>query len=189
MKQNRRIFWLAAIIVCTLCTAVTTILLIRSYFRADLFMWQHTRITNAAATPQRGTWSTCQLHTGMGGFTMGIGSNPDAEQVDHPAPDWRWTTMIHPYYGLVLPSQTHYGFRFHRSNLSTGFGYSITFPGWLILLPLAALSWLSFRGWRRSKPRNRTSYPKCGYDLRATKDRCPECGTPIEAANPSTTTS
>ena len=30
-------------------------------------------------------------------------------------------------------------------------------------------------------PENRC--PKCGYDLRASKDRCPECGTPIQEAN------
>jgi hypothetical protein len=49
---------------------------------------------------------------------------------------------------------------------------------WLVyatLLPVAAL--LALLAWRLS-PRPRGVCPKCGYDLRATPDRCPECGHP-----------
>jgi hypothetical protein len=61
-------------------------------------------------------------------------------------------------------------------------------PGWIIVVPywLIALSFatpLLMAGWRRLKSRRDRDAglcPTCGYDLRATPDRCPECG----ATNP-----
>jgi hypothetical protein len=44
----------------------------------------------------------------------------------------------------------------------------------LSILPLARVVWL-IRSRRRTRDKN--ACPVCGYDLRATPDRCPECGT------------
>jgi hypothetical protein len=56
----------------------------------------------------------------------------------------------------------------------------ITFPLWaavalFALLPSIAAIRASIRRWRI----RRLLCTMCGYDLRASKDRCPECGTPI----------
>ena len=57
--------------------------------------------------------------------------------------------------------------------------WAVRVPHWALLLTTAAPAVVGFglvaravRRWRR----NRGQCESCGYDLRATKDRCPECG-------------
>jgi hypothetical protein len=48
-------------------------------------------------------------------------------------------------------------------------------PYWFCALALAA--WPGAAVWRRARAGKRADLcPACGYDLRATPDRCPECG-------------
>ncbi|HEY7118322.1 MAG TPA: hypothetical protein VH475_17165 [Tepidisphaeraceae bacterium] len=52
------------------------------------------------------------------------------------------------------------------------------FPLWLPALVAAVLPVArTLRGARRKWRRSRRRCPACGYDLRATPERCPECGT------------
>jgi hypothetical protein len=64
---------------------------------------------------------------------------------------------------------------FHAGNLDTFDAWSV--PHWLpvaalLVVPCVAL----FRLWLRMRT-TRGACSKCGYDLRATPERCPECGT------------
>jgi hypothetical protein len=82
------------------------------------------------------------------------------------------------------------GFGFHSHHNSyyapelrrTQFGTLriFTFPHWFLALLLAVLPALRLRAARRSRRSARAGLcPTCGYDLRATPDRCPECGSSI----------
>ena len=53
-------------------------------------------------------------------------------------------------------------------------------PDWAVALCLLAapVAWTCLMLRRRSR-RNPNLCPRCHYDLRATPDRCPECGTPV----------
>jgi hypothetical protein len=61
---------------------------------------------------------------------------------------------------------------------------------WFVCAPHAAyalvlsvpLQTLIFRTLRNRRRRSRGMCTACGYDLRATRDRCPECGRPIPLA-------
>lgn len=59
-------------------------------------------------------------------------------------------------------------------------------PYWAVAMPFAVLpaAWLlRWRRERRRRKRIRNGFcGACGYDLRANKERCPECGTPIRSA-------
>ncbi len=65
---------------------------------------------------------------------------------------------------------------------------TVLLPHWLTIWPalLLPLIWTTRRGvqWRRERRRrNAGCCVRCGYDLRATPERCPECGhVPAEAA-------
>jgi hypothetical protein len=107
-------------------------------------------------------------------------SNPGRSRGEYPA---RWE-----YDSAKLPLEI--GIRLFRQNFGrefVGFGYlsttgpfplrSIYFPHWFLALLFAILPALYLRGRLRSHRRVREGCcPVCGYDLRATPDRCPECG-------------
>lgn len=56
--------------------------------------------------------------------------------------------------------------------------WSVIMPPWVAcaLLLIAPLIWSAHRWLRRSA---KGFCRQCGYDLRASRDRCPECGTPV----------
>ena len=60
----------------------------------------------------------------------------------------------------------------------TNTGQDVQMPHWFVMLAL--LAWPAKRATahiRAQQTRRRGLCPACGYDLRATPDRCPECGT------------
>jgi hypothetical protein len=55
---------------------------------------------------------------------------------------------------------------------------ALAVPHWALAVCLAAMPTLAvLQSWRCGKRRQLGLCPQCSYDLRATPDRCPECGT------------
>ena len=60
--------------------------------------------------------------------------------------------------------------------------HAVLIPHWLLLLLFAILPTIRFVRFRGFRHRVQNGLClNCGYDLRASEDRCPECGTPIPA--------
>ncbi len=60
--------------------------------------------------------------------------------------------------------------------------YILILPAWFLALLFAILPALWLRRRRIERKRNRIGFCQhCGYDLRATPSRCPECGTAVPA--------
>jgi len=104
---------------------------------------------------------------------------------DAPA-SWSYATALRPAdLGITASIQSH-------GRELAGFGYVFTppprplsaifFPLWLpaILFAIAPTYWFLVAPHRRRAKRRKLGLcPTCGYDLRASPDRCPECGTAV----------
>jgi hypothetical protein len=96
---------------------------------------------------------------------------------------WKFD-ISHPHSGTIYhdPASTIFTrLGFHAWGQNWGGGsfqtYAITFHCWCLLVFFAVMSWGLIRHARRLAHHDPAFCTSCGYDLRATPERCPECGT------------
>jgi hypothetical protein len=159
--------------------------------------WAHTRFVSMSA--------------GRGGLEVAAGSNWYSKEFVDKGGLWR-VMMNFPWsYRLgektIYPSDTfanlagirHYakggGFawvqleaappgKYTAPRLGTD-GHIIVLPLWFLTLTFGAWPAMASVRWRRRRREARKGLcPRCGYDLRASPDRCPECGNVPESLAP-----
>ena len=177
----RRFVRRALVLISFVLLLATLALWVRSHFRGDSFdRWR------------RGAGGPGTYHDTMGVFTtrgaIGFGylrlHLPTTQ--DWPArSSWRYTKgppgrvpwphklwfVGFGYWNMTFPpTATHNGVN----------PVGVTVPFWFLsmLLAIAPFIWAR-RTWRQRRTRNRLAAglcPACGYDMRASGERCPECG-------------
>jgi hypothetical protein len=95
-------------------------------------------------------------------------------------------------YRPASPTFSFAGFRAQpgfRAEYTIQYGQVYTVPFWFLSLVFGVLpgAWarMRWRQWRRARLarlRQAGVCPSCGYDLRASPDQCPECGTPARSS-------
>ena len=161
----RRLFTLASAVSLLLCVTVC-VLWVRSHVAA-VRSWPAVHLS--VGTEGRTQWV---LNVHLGRLSFGRHRWDDPALGGRPGPNWqrgRWGFYASRSY-WVDPRGPRYGSMRH-----------LTTPCWAAALSLAALPALRaygvVRNWRARRLRRRGHCPRCGYDLRASPDRCPECGT------------
>ena len=160
-----------------LCVA-TVALWVRSYFASECLT-----IARYDFAPAGVTTEEYHLTSGRGGISMSrlhVGRQPRSNSYDYP----RLAYHRYPrnYYGGGVWEDGDWWNRFgiYTNTLVTRLAmfWSLTVPDWLLLLLLLVPPVRAARRLVKSRRASRAGLcPKCGYDLRATPDRCPECGT------------
>ena len=163
--MRRRLLNLAVALSLILCVA-TISLWVRSYFMYDLWI----------ARPW-GTYSSAE--SWRGDITISHVRNRPHLSLSGREQMWRWRG-----FRLGRGPIRFYPAR-HASEPATEYsgpysdGYTVGAPHWFIVLMSVVLP--ARRLWTRLRTRtNRGLCPSCGYDLRATPDRCPECGAEVK---------
>jgi hypothetical protein len=175
MRRLLRILLTAATALSLVLCVVTVALWVRSYHRMDSYK----KVDIDAGR----FLNVVSLRGGVQVAWAGGGYAPE------PTGGWETFRRVPPSDWQVLTGsgtqtdRSFAGFRLATGDLGGG-----SMPFWSArvpyLAPAAALMLLPawwgrqrFRGYRRDRRRAANLCPACGYDLRATPDRCPECGT------------
>ena len=158
-----RFFWFASLALCV----ATAALWARSYFAEDAVDWG-TRSGRAGVFSTHGRLGFGHVIVPAAAMTRiphGLQYRADPSGSQELKPSWSsWTGMQATYVA------------------QRGFTASdLRLPYWMLMVAaIAAALWL-----RRTSRRPTPGYcPACGYDLRATHERCPECGHPGTLRSP-----
>ena len=186
--MTRRLFTISAALSFVLC-AVAAVLWVRSYWRVDSV--ERLRRTSAAADSN--TYSSHRLVWARGEVRLSAGEQSISRHAPKQAPlaavgefpQWNWGRAA--MWGPIWQTRDERSWLSRRGLYTFNYEFSKSFgdervwgfsvPAWLPVLALAVLPAL----WARKVmvPRRRIARgrcPSCGYDLRATPERCPECG-------------
>lgn len=159
MDVNRRASRAMSVMLLLLC-AGTCVLWARSNWVFDAWDWNA-----GGARYSIGSANECLFYDRMAVPTL-TGLRPVGYNAIHP------NAAAAP---ILVPDWSLLGFAITHKSLAGISWFDVRIPDPAILCLLAGLSILVSRRARRGKALGRC--PVCGYDLRATPERCPECGT------------
>ena len=180
MRRLRRwMFNLSAALLLTLCVAACA-LWARSYWVMDEVTCRHVD----------DTWwvRTSTAHLELGEFlTRSWRSQPRAHfefnyRRDRGNQPYNPFLFLDPEVGDKFTSWERGGFWWYSlsSPIFGNWYVELIVPFWSVAAIAAVIPLARMAAWRRSRVRDRRARaglcPTCGYDLRATPDRCPECG-------------
>jgi len=170
--------------------------------------WPHIWVTELAEAPTPSMWRNesleqatsllvarggleCRIYRMSGKPTGSLGPrtwNGSAVQTPQLPTEHLSRPSIWNRCGFLFESFTPGGSYFYSHGGRQARGYLLQVPIWslLVLTGLLPFSWLA-RRWMARRRQKAGVCPLCGYDLRATPDRCPECGTntttPVRLSN------
>jgi hypothetical protein len=182
---KRRLFSLLAAVSLVLCV-VATLLWARGMFVGD-FLWRNDGCGSTGVFNARGSLMiTRRPFTSLN--PIAPGARPPQWEVSHERPPRDLLTVMDTLHG---PRQYFRCVGF-ASGVARDGGLVMSrngvVPLWAVVVATAIAPSVTIRHRlqsRRHRHRLATGLcPTCGYDLRASKDRCPECGTAIPAAAP-----
>ena len=173
--MRRRLLNLLTAVLLTACVAVAAAW-VRGKWVSDIFLY----VTGGSRTSSQTTW---MAGNGAGGITLLMchGSGSDIDSPGQPLGYQRLRRR--PQYAGMPPEWASVvnglGFAWFAQKSNPYGGqqgmYGVIVPAWSVLMLLAAFPTARLLFCRR-RPLAGTCH-HCGYDLRATPGRCPECGT------------
>lgn len=178
----RRLFAAVSVIFLMMCIGAL-VLWVRSYSIYD--SWFYFRPTGGFCELSSGYERIC-LEWGKSPIPLGGMTHSEDQIVAGMAPPWGKTNAMgfrlevnqkRTAYGVAKVDGQTSAVAYPGTPLGASWSSLMVIPYWGLCLPLAAMAWSTLRLSRRSAAAGRCL--TCGYDLRASKNRCPECGTPI----------
>jgi hypothetical protein len=175
----RRLFMLVSAVSLLLCVT-TCVLWVRSHGRSDLWDWLRVDSFRWART-ERGEFTAGLIRCDLSG------ESADAYGLKHMrggvSPDFDSMAYLLHDSGDRDASWHLGGFAWYEKRRANGNVYAVgVAPIWFVAGSAAVLPVGWTAGWWRVRSRRRRRWrlglcPSCGYDVRASSDRCPECGT------------
>lgn len=136
---------------------------IRSYIVADFLMFPLPRFVSGT--------NACYIATGKGGFAFGA--------IATAGPKYEYRHFPPQAYGNGgwRSAMDQLGFDAGATHVRGLSIYAAVVPAWfLTLVPMLGAAGIIHRRWKARRATCDGRCRTCGYDLRATTDRCPECG-------------
>jgi hypothetical protein len=162
-----------SVLICVACVAMW----VRSYRTADAWGWAWTKGAVQAGTAH-GRLRVSELRL----LDESRYGPPWFQHVSYPA-------RMDPPTGRLPARLSNLGFGYERTHVARNHDARVVLvPLWVIFVATAALPgrWVVLQRRRaRERRAGHVPCPKCGYDLRATPERCPECGTAMTARSSS----